>query len=65
MAGARETSCSGGPKSTFRFERHECTVNSSELASHGRALQRSKHQLLYYKQFPGKPAAEVSKRISL
>ena len=26
-------------------ERHECTVNSSELAGHGRALQRSKHQL--------------------
>ena len=28
------------------FERRECTVNSSELAGHGRALQRSKHQLL-------------------
>ena len=27
-------------------ERHECTVNSSELAAHARALQRSKHQLL-------------------
>ena len=26
---------------------HECTVNSSELAGHGRALQRSKHQLLF------------------
>ena len=26
-------------------ERHECTVNSNELAVHGRALQRSKHQL--------------------
>ena len=28
-------------------ERHECTANSSELAVHGRALQRSKHQLLF------------------
>ena len=27
-------------------ERHECTVNGSELAAHARALQRSKHQLL-------------------
>ena len=26
-------------------ERHECTVNSSKLAGHARALQRSKHQL--------------------
>ena len=35
------------------FERHECTVNSSELASHARALQRSKHQLLYtYRKNP-------------
>ena len=24
-------------------ERHECTVNSNELAGHARALQRSKH----------------------
>ena len=30
------------------FQRHECTVNSSELAGHARALQRSKHQLLFY-----------------
>ena len=29
-------------------ERHECTVNSSELAGHARALQRSKHQLLFH-----------------
>ena len=28
------------------FERHECAVNSNELAGHARALQRSKHQLL-------------------
>ena len=28
------------------FERYECTANNSELAGHGRALQRSKHQLL-------------------
>ena len=27
-------------------ERHECTVNSSELAGHGRAEQRSKHTCL-------------------
>ena len=27
------------------FESPECAVNSSELAGHGRALQRSKHQL--------------------
>ena len=27
------------------FESNECAVNSSELAGHGRALQRSKHQL--------------------
>ena len=34
-------------------ERHECTVNSSELAGHGRALQRSKHQLLFpYRKNP-------------
>ena len=26
----------------------QCTVNSSELAAHARALQRSKHQLLFY-----------------
>ena len=26
-----------------RCERHECTVNSNELAVHGRAPQRSKH----------------------
>ena len=30
------------------FERRECTVNSSELAGHARALQRSKRQLLFY-----------------
>ena len=30
------------------FERHECTVNSNELARHARALQRSKHQLLFH-----------------
>ena len=30
------------------FERHECTVNSSELAGHPRPLQRSKQQLLFY-----------------
>ena len=29
-------------------ERHECTVNSNELAVHAGALQRSKHQLLFY-----------------
>ena len=29
-------------------ERHECTANSNELAIHARALQRSKHQLLFY-----------------
>ena len=29
------------------FEKHECAVNSSELAGHGRVLQRSKHQLLF------------------
>ena len=29
-------------------ERHECTVNSNELAVHGRAPQRSKPQLLFY-----------------
>ena len=29
-------------------ERHECTVNSSELAAHARALQRSKYQLLFH-----------------
>ena len=29
-------------------ENHECTVNSSELAVHGRALQRSKRQLLFH-----------------
>ena len=28
------------------FERHECTVNSSELAAHARAAQRSKHSCL-------------------
>ena len=28
------------------FERHECTVNSSELAGHARAAQRSKHSFL-------------------
>ena len=28
------------------FERHECTVNSSELAGHARAPQRSKHSCL-------------------
>ena len=30
------------------FERHACTVNSSELAGHARALQRPKRQLLFY-----------------
>ena len=30
------------------LERHECIVNSRGLAGHGRALQRSKHQLLFY-----------------
>ena len=34
------------------FERHECAVNSSELAVHARALQRSKHQLLSYRKNP-------------
>ena len=35
------------------FERHECTVNSNELAVHARALQRSKHQLLFtYRKNP-------------
>ena len=35
------------------IENHECTVNSSELAVHGRALQRSKHQLLFtYRKNP-------------
>ena len=35
------------------FEKRECTVNSSELAGHGRALQRSKHQLLFpYRKNP-------------
>ena len=34
-------------------ERHECTVNSSELAAHARTLQRSKHQLLFtYRKNP-------------
>ena len=34
-------------------ERHECTVNSNELAVHGRALQRSKHQLPFsYRKNP-------------
>ena len=34
-------------------ERHECTVNSSELAAHFRAIQRSKHQLLFtYRKNP-------------
>ena len=38
---------------TDDVERHECTVNSSELAGHGRALQRSKHQLLFtYRKNP-------------
>ena len=35
-------------------ERHECIVNSSELAGHGRALQLSKHQLFFY--CPKKPS---------
>ena len=35
------------------FERHECTVNSNELAGHARALQRSKHQLPFpYRKNP-------------
>ena len=35
------------------FERHECTVNSNELAVHTRALQPSKHQLLFpYRKNP-------------
>ena len=29
-------------------ERHECTVTSNELVVHAGALQRSKHQLLFY-----------------
>ena len=34
-------------------ERRECTVNSSKFAGHGRALQRSKHQLLFtYRKNP-------------
>ena len=34
-------------------ERQECTVNSSALAGHARALQRSKHQLLFsYRKNP-------------
>ena len=34
-------------------ERHECTVNSIELAVHARALQRSKHQLPFpYRKNP-------------
>ena len=34
-------------------ERHECTVNSNELAVHARALQRSKHLLLFtYRENP-------------
>ena len=34
-------------------ERHECTVNSNELAVHGRTLQRSKHQLPFtYRKNP-------------
>ena len=28
------------------LERHECTANSSELAGHARAAQRSKHSCL-------------------
>ena len=36
-----------------RCERHECTVNSNELAVHGRAPQRSKHQLPFpYRKNP-------------
>ena len=32
---------------------HECSVDSNELAVHGRALQRSKHQLLFtYRKNP-------------
>ena len=35
------------------FERHECTVNSNELAVHARALQRSKRQLPFpYRKNP-------------
>ena len=34
-------------------ERHECAVNSNELAVHGRAPQRSKHQLPFpYRKNP-------------
>ena len=35
------------------FERHECTLNSKEVAVHARALQRSKHQLPFiYRKDP-------------
>ena len=35
------------------FEKHECAVNSSELAGYARPLQRSKHQLLFsYRKNP-------------
>ena len=40
------------------FERHECTLNSSELAGHSRALQRSKHQLLF--TYRNNPYSSVS-----
>ena len=38
-------------------ERHECTVNSNELAVHAGALQRSKRQLLF--TYRKKPSVSV------
>ena len=36
------------------FDGHECTANSNELAVHAGALQRSKHELLFY--YPKNPS---------
>ena len=54
------------------FESHECAVNSSEFAGHGRALQRPKHQLPFpYRKNPlcvrtvwGKRSKTKQKRLS-
>ena len=45
-------------------ERHECTINSSEIAVHASALQRSKHQLLFtYRKNPSVCPHRLEKKV--